>query len=211
MKGDILLDKRSQLGCNLFAYCWNNPTNYWDPYGNDAIWLQDTNAVVTMGHTGLLLQDKYGEWWHFYWGNNRDGSKGKTGSGEILLKYSGDIEFGDINEFYKKHYRGSYEKMIYFDGDFSKSVSYAKNLDTKKYNLITNNCMQASTDVLRQGKFSNNNNEYQEFLKKIRFSVIPNVAYDRILSFALVVSIWNTTPWYLKWAVMSPLSAVILL
>ena len=91
----------------MFAYCYNNPLNATDPSGEDAIWLQDSDAVYGAGHTGLLIQDSNRNWWHFYWGNNRNGKKGKSGTGNILLSYSGDLTLGSINSFYKKHYGGS--------------------------------------------------------------------------------------------------------
>ena len=198
------------VGFNMFAYCNNSPVNAVDPVGNDAIWLQDTNAVYSAGHTGLLIQDADGKWWHFYWGNNRNGKKGKSGEGNILLAYSGKTDLTSINAFYKEHYGGKYEASIYFSGDFSKSVTYAKKL-SKKYNLIFNNCMEVSCDVLRQGKFSKNNGSYRTFLLRIRGSIVPNVAYKRMLAFHITVVIWQNTPWYLRDALVSPGSAAVLL
>ncbi len=161
----------------------NNPVSSVDYQGTDAILLQDKDAVYSAGHTGLLLQDDEGQWWHFYWGNNREGKLGKSGSGEMLTKYVGNTNLSAINSFYSSKYNGNeYEDMIYFEGDFSASVDYAKKLQKEQptYNLIINNCMQVSTDVLRKGEFKQNNDQYKYTLLKCRFSIIPNVAYRTI-------------------------------
>lgn len=145
-----------------------------------------------------------------HWGNNRNGKKGKSGDGKTLLSYSGKTDLSSINSFYKEHYGGKYEGSIYFSGDFSKSVTYAKKL-SKKYNLIFNNCMEVSCDVLRQGTFSKNNGSYRIFLSRVRSSIVPNVAYTRMLAFHSAVVLWQKSPWYLKVFLISPGSAALLL
>ena len=210
VNGDGQLNTDTVLGNNLFVYSENNPINAWDPNGKDAIWLQDKETVLTAGHTGLLLQDSEGRWWHFYWGNNRSGKKGKKGDGAILLPYSGLTNLASINVFYYRNYRNKYEDMIYFKGDFSKSVEYAKKLNSKNYSLITNNCMQVSTDVLRKGRFAVDNWAYQSFLIIIRINPIPNIAYRRMVSFHSAIERWHSTPWYLKWTAISPIGAIVL-
>ena len=63
------------IGNNMFAYCYNNIVNAVDMTGEDAIWLQDSDNVGSMGHSGLLLEDAEGNWWHFYWAPDRGGKK----------------------------------------------------------------------------------------------------------------------------------------
>lgn len=69
--------------------------------------------------------------------------------------------------------------------------------------------MQVSTDVLRQGFFTYNNREYQAFLLRIRINPFPNTAYFRMIKFHSAVEKWRSTPWYLKWAVISPTNAML--
>ena len=195
----------------MFVYCLNNPTNALDPMGEDAIWLQDSDAVFGAGHTGLLIQDSCGRWWHFYWGNNRSGKKGKSGEGNILLLYSGNINLSAINSFYEKHYGGKYERLIYFSGNFANSVTYAKALAKNYYNLLLNNCMQVSTDVLRKGTFAKSNSAYQIFLSRVRSATVPNLACGRMSAFHLIVETWHQTPWYMRCLIMSPMEAAWLL
>ena len=199
------------LDSNMFAYCNNNPVNKFDPFGEDAIWLQDSNAVYGAGHTGLLLQDSSGQWWHFYWGNNRNGNKGKSGDGKMLLKYNGKTDLNSINSFYEQEYGGKYEATIYFQGNFSNAVSYAKRLSSKKYFLLGNNCMQVSTDVLRRGSFYKNDGSYDTFLLRVRAATIPNVAFTRMILFHSTVQVWHHTPWYRKHTVLNPVEAALIL
>ena len=199
------------VGFNMYAYCNNNPANGIDPAGDDAIWLQDWDAVWKAGHTGLLIQDAKGKWWHFYWGNNRSGKKGKSDEGNILLSYSGKITLNSINSFYAEHYGGKYEAYIYFNGDFSKSVTYAKGLAKNCYNFLFNNCMQVSCDVLKRGTFSKNNGSYRIFLSRVRSATVPNVAFGRMLAFHSTVKAWNSAPWYKRFCLMSPTEAAYLL
>ena len=202
---------QGMLGNNMLAYCNNNPVNKFDPYGEDAIWLQDSDAVYTAGHTGLLLQDSSGQWWHFYWGNNRNGKKGKSGEGKMLMKYYGRTDLNSINSFYEQEYGGTYEASIYFQGNFANAVSYAKGLIRDNYFLLTNNCMQVSTDVLRRGTFYRNDGAYDLFLMRVRGATIPNVAFTRMVVFHSTVQIWYQTPWYRRHTILNPVVAAVIL
>jgi RHS repeat-associated protein len=177
---DYLGASGTVLGYNLFAYCENNPVNCSDPTGTDAIWLQDLDAVWNMGHTGLLLQDSSGVWFHFYWGNNRSKVKGKKGPGNPIQRYSGELNLSSINLLYNKIRGGSYERMIYFEGDFSNSLRYARAVQNNWYNLVNNNCMQLSTDILRHGTFAKNNFGMKLMLLSVRRKIVPNIAFMKI-------------------------------
>ena len=190
---------------NMFAYSNNDSVNHFDPTGEDAIWLQDSTNVFSMGHTGLLLEDNNGKCYHFYWGNNRNGKKRKSGSGKILLQYYGKLTLSAINTFYNYHYQNKYEFMIRFKGDFSKAVAYAKNLESKTYNLLANNCMEVTTDVLRKGTFSQSNAAYKTFLLKLRTLIVPNIAYNRMVRFHAAVKNWHATPWFWRKPANNPL------
>ena len=137
-------------------------------------------------------------------------ANGGISIGETIVMVAKARKAMETYDFYNKYYGNRYECMIYFKGDFSKSVVYAKELSSKGYNFIFNNCMQVSTDVLRRGTFKYNDFEYCAFLLKIRINPIPNVAFSRMLAFHAVVTIWNDTPWYLKWLLTSPLVALAL-
>jgi RHS repeat-associated protein len=59
--------RQSILEHNLYVYCGNQIINCDDKDGRDAVWLQATEKVLGLGHTGLVF--KYGEkWYYWYWG-----------------------------------------------------------------------------------------------------------------------------------------------
>ena len=192
------------LGNNMFSYCLNNPVNAIDPLGEDAIWLQDTNNRVAgiLGHTGLLIQDETGTWYYFNWTNSNcsfykvDPEKFDYTSIKSLMKIDGN----------------RYDATIYFEGDFSGSIKYAemlkKNFSKKDYKLMRNNCMQVVTDVLMRGNFAQSDGCYKLFLQRIRSSMIPNVAYSRMVNFHNAVLIYHAAPRWAKWLYTSPERAV---
>ena len=188
----------------MFSYCLNNPVNAIDPLGEDAIWLQDTNNRVAgiLGHTGLLIQDETGTWYYFNWTNSNcsfykvDPEKFDYTSIKSLMKIDGN----------------RYDATIYFEGDFSGSIKYAemlkKNFSKKDYKLMRNNCMQVVTDVLMRGNFAQSDGCYKLFLQRIRSSMIPNVAYSRMVNFHNAVLIYHAAPRWAKWLYTSPERAV---
>ena len=199
------------LGNNTFAYCYNNSVNAVDPFGEDAIWLQDKNDVFGFGHTGLLIQDENGVWYHFYWGYSGTSKIMKSGAdcGIRALNDGTYTDIDTINENLNGIYGGKYDGMIYFKGDFSACVDYAKNLKSN-YNLLFNNCMQVSVDVLLRGEFEQSDLCYKTFLLKIRQNPIPNIAFKRLHIFHNSVSRFHSAPWYLKIFYTTPMKAVIL-
>ena len=63
---------------HLYTYCENDGVNMVDPSGHDAVFLHYGYAVgssdtggrkrgFSFGHSGLLVENKYGGWYYFYW------------------------------------------------------------------------------------------------------------------------------------------------
>lgn len=137
----------------MFAYCLNNPTNYADYAGYDAVVLFDED---TFGHIGIMAQDSAGRWWHFYWGT-KGGKEGTSGRVKCFLgftieQYSRCVEYShssvsldEVNA--SGQYAGEYENMHYLEGDFSEIIAALKNPEGQ-YNLYTNNCSQFSLRTL---------------------------------------------------------------
>ena len=71
--------------------------------------------------------------------------------------------------------------------------------------------MQVSTDVLRKGKFSNNNGAYRTMLYRIRSTTVPNAAFARMISFETVVFAWNKANWRQRRRLISPAVAACIL
>ena len=101
-----------------------------------------------------------------------------------------------------------YDAAIYFEGDFGASIAYAQTLEkdysSDAYKLLRNNCMQVATDVLMQGEYEQNNTSYKVMLSKARNSIIPNVAYSRMINFYNAEQTYNAAPNWSKWLYTSP-------
>lgn len=205
------------LSTNMFAYCENNAINKSDDEGKDAWWIQSPNSANGSGHTSLLLQEKSGYWWYFYWGPS-----------SIQLLFLGTTSLKNINKnvrnqinYYnndkkrpvmirKLDYSENYTQAIQLKGHFEDSIKRIKKFIndnkyafkysvrycalykfryTKKYkgkdrpysyilsrnlyyNLLTNNCMQASVYYLKYGSLNKNNVEFKLQLGHV--GVIPN-------------------------------------
>jgi|GEM_PF-6353917 len=130
---------------NLYAYCMNDPMQFFDPVGKAAIWLNNSTALPelgTPGHTGLLIQDANGQWWHWYW------SKG--GEAVSLVRYDGRLDLESINN--SGIYNGIYDGYVFVEGDFSAGYDYLiQQRDTGKYSLLTMNCVQTSATAMSLG------------------------------------------------------------
>jgi len=198
LNADIYCDtENSVLSTNMFAYCENNAVNYIDYTGHDVWWLQDNEPVCWQGHTSLLIQERKGHWWYFYWGPN-----------EIRLIEIGTCTLNQLNKWLTTrkdrsgayYYADWYDKYIKIYGNFYQSLEYIAGLlgtsfraikNSKDgyyrgysahinpaYNLVTNNCMQVSTDALLKGYFYGYERTYKTALKFARLYVVPNDAYN---------------------------------
>ena len=219
LNADVYTDTESgtPLSTNMFAYCENNAINKSDDEGKDAWWIQSPNSANGSGHTSLLLQEKSGYWWYFYWGPS-----------SIQLLFLGTTSLKNINKnvrnqinYYnndkkrpvmirKLDYSENYTQAIQLKGHFEDSIKQIKKFIndnkyafkysvrycalykfryTKKYkgkdrpysyilsrnlyyNLLTNNCMQASVYYLKYGSLNKNNVEFKLQLGHV--GVIPN-------------------------------------
>ena len=59
---------------HLYAYCANDPVNFVDPSGHDAIVLKSNFVNDDIGHTALIIQDKK-TWRYFTWDPSNWGNK----------------------------------------------------------------------------------------------------------------------------------------
>ncbi len=114
------------LSTNMFAYCENNSIMKHDKEGTDAWWIQSPTGAKLQGHTSLLIQEKPGYWWYFYWGDD-----------SIQLFFIGtttqkniDVEVENtINRYNKEfninlEYGQKYTKSIRFKGDFTGTYNF---------------------------------------------------------------------------------------
>ena len=192
------------VGCNMYAYCINNPTNHFDLEGTDAVWIQEKDTVPLAGHTGLLVEDEDdGKWYFFYWGMDSESTdfnnvlKAVMGTNAKLVWKEIDADDFDLTTTagVKEALQNSNDPdvdrsdkvtgSIYFRGDFSKTIEYIESLseNTPQYNLLYRNCVQQSTNAL-QCSFS---------AFRRTSSIIPNIAYSKARVLSSVLNIFYAT------------------
>ena len=161
----------------MCAYCLNNPTNYVDDAGTDAIWIQEEKSAENQGHTGLMVQDEEGNWFYFFWGPSPEEEESadilklslgvpnaayyvqyipSTPSLVNLQNDNGVIDaVNEVCDYYGKANRSQLiTDTIYLEGDYHKTHDYLKSLFdnngvcSQQYNLIFNNCVQKSVAAL---------------------------------------------------------------
>lgn len=158
------------------------------------------NLILVLNKTAII-DNGSGDWYYFYWGPERvspiDPKKNikvelvpkeyKLNNGTIVNPLE---DLDQLKGWLKDSgiYNGEYDQSVYINGDFSKSVEYAKNLKenaNKKNNLnwyivTNNNCMKKTIEVISQGKINNDWWSTQEFKHLvggfIQESTVPNIA-----------------------------------
>lgn len=139
LNADVYADTQSgtPLSTNMFAYCENNAINKSDDEGKDAWWIQSPNSANGKGHTSLLLKEKSGYWWYFYWGDRSVQLLfiGTSSLREITGKVRAQINYYNrnySNKFGKLYCYEEYTRAIQFSGHFENCIK-----EIKKY--ISNN------------------------------------------------------------------------
>ena len=163
----------SIVGYNSFAYCDNNPVIKYDPTGYDAVVLTDTTLH---GHTGIMVQDEDGTWYHYFWGpvTKRSALSFNGCDAETwCVKYEGEITLEAINA--SGQYEGTYEKIVRLEGDFSECIPYMG--PEGEYNLYTNNCLHKSMSILKHGP-----EKYLDAITKASKQVLPVVGHKILVN-----------------------------
>ena len=176
----------------MFSYCLNNPVNFMDSSGHDAIWIQESDNAEGFGHAGLLVEDEETKKWHyFYWGpvdeNTNPHSLILFGVPCRCVYTQVDVEGYDLqtvegirnvlqasdNEFISERY-SLVTDTLYLEGDYSNTHRYLSKLTERNarkpynYNLIANNCVQNTWTALSQSN---------RLFDRQNCSVIPDIAY----------------------------------
>jgi hypothetical protein len=141
------------VGFNMYAYCSNNPVNYVDYSGEDAVYYWASTLPI-VGHAAVFIETSNG--WYLCQFAPETGWDFKEAM--VLIEY-----IGSYNEVLERINLRKDSKYIYICGDFTGSYStaykYSENRNSngydKKYGLINNNCLHFVLDLLSQGSFVN--------------------------------------------------------
>ncbi|MDD7718565.1 MAG: RHS repeat-associated core domain-containing protein [Eubacteriaceae bacterium] len=141
---------------HLYAYCANNPINYTDPSGHDAIVLKSNFLTRMIGHIAVLIQVGK-KWKYFSW--DSQGSESKLNGGFIKKSVIGHRVNSMINdEFDRKGMSKKYRYYMYIRGDFSGSSKYVEDVISGRtyhiYDIWGTNCAWMALEVLKHGKIS---------------------------------------------------------
>ena len=191
-------------GCNMYCYCLNNPSNYLDSEGTDAVWIHEDKNPSGTGHTGLLVEKEDGKWYFFYWGR-ADGNAGRLktifGTAAKLvwveietdgydLTNTEDVcavfdQFGDTDMNRSQNITGT----LYLIGDYSMTVNFIKKLQASvesnriQYSIAYSNCTQISVLALSVSNFdllaTYSPVPALSFLKAVVISVTPK--YQKVV------------------------------
>ena len=186
---------QGHLGNNMFVYVLNNPINFVDPKGTDAIWIQEEERADGYGHSGLLVEDESGNWYYMYWG-----SRGVSNTLQKIFGTPYDYVFVriDVSGYDMSTEEGVKQALLnsgnptaktrsqfvtdihYFSGDYTATYEYLNQMNNqelsssqslKNYKLLTNNCAQVTWNAL---------GESNSMFNSSFCPVIPNKAFDKV-------------------------------
>ena len=173
--GRFISEDPAKDGLNWYVYCGNNPVNFIDPSGNDAIIITPRPAVSE--HASIIVQDsRTDKWYYFYWSIWSawfpEVPKEALTSLDAFNKWNTDMGFRQNST--------NYVKATYVEGDFSASVDYfidlvynthiidiplmsgGKSYINTRYNLVWANCWQKTKKGFSKGNI--NGVSVKEFL-----------------------------------------------
>ena len=175
----------------MFIYGKNNPVKYGDSAGYDAVILINDKGGIP--HTGVLIEDENGDWYHFYWGAHTDVGLPSIVSGKYV-KVSARLDKCNF-EAVSNHattlnlinssglYGYEYDDMVYLDGDFTESYDYYSKIvqeynGKNQYCLYEQNCSQVSLYAL-----SVSETLYSETLDELSQKIYPPSAFKVLKKF----------------------------
>ena len=160
---------------NRFAYTNGNPTNGIDPFGTDVIWIT-SDGVPTVGHTSLIVQDKEGEWYYCYWGENA-----------VFAGFMG-VPVGDEDmktiETFNSRYCESYISATYIPCESQGVLDYFKKLEDEYTNSVKRKTANAKSTYstiyknIDMFKEKGNMNFAYKLEQKMGDTIIKNDKYD---------------------------------
>ena len=161
LNADVYCDTESgtPLSTNMFVYCENNAINKSDDEGKDAWWIQSPNSANGSGHTSLLLQEKSGYWWYFYWGPS-----------SIQLLFLGTTSLKNIN----KNVRN---QVNYYNNDKKRPVMIRKLDYSENYTQAIQLKGHFEDSIKRIKKFINDNK--YAFKYSVRYCTLYKFRYTK--------------------------------
>ena len=154
VNSDILVtDHHETKGFNLFSFAINNPIQYKDSCGYDAILINDFNkdsGMIIVGHARLFIQDDDGVWYF-----TEFAGEGISDAKVSCYRADEDRDINALLQSVLNNQKIEEKSYLYISGDFSESVKYAQEkagTNNGGYDPIMNNCAHYARDTLSKGK-----------------------------------------------------------
>jgi uncharacterized protein RhaS with RHS repeats len=135
-------------GMNLYRYVNNNPINAFDPLGQDAVYLLDSDNLVAVrqGHGAALIGDDSRGWTYYNFAP-------QIGVNNTVNHYK------TLSDAVKDPEIARYDKFLRFNTsrqDDNRAKLKAGELFNKNYNLFYRNCVHIAGEIIKAAKPSFN-------------------------------------------------------
>jgi RHS repeat-associated protein len=152
-------------GLNQYVFCDNNPVNFVDPFGLDAVYLIDSHAVGGAGHAASAVGNNRTGWTYYSFGAS--GDRGET------------MHIGTLDNYSVRHYQTlealrkdnpRYDKDIYYKSSERGDMAARREGNSHfndSYWFIGQNCDDIASSILRAAGV--------DFPDRLR----PNASYNK--------------------------------
>ena len=152
-------------GLNQYVFCANNPVNFVDPSGLDAVYLIDSHAVGGAGHAASAVGNNRTGWTYYSFGAS--GDRGET------------MHIGTLDNYSVRHYQTfealrkdnpRYDKDIYYKSSERGDMAARREGNSHfndSYWFIGQNCDDIASSILRAAGV--------DFPDRLR----PNASYNK--------------------------------
>jgi RHS repeat-associated protein len=155
-------------GQNVYAYVDGRPTEFLDPLGLDAIYLNDSAAVNQNGHGSLLVGNESSGWHYF------------TKDGPMSPNKNQHLYFNDLTDAFRDPALRRFDRFVTIQRSPSQDLKmtiFGLTHYRERYDFVFNNCADLVIRILRAGDVNIGENPYKG---RGDMLTVPNKVYDEL-------------------------------